>query len=691
MHISTDYNWPFLLLCLALAVGVAALGYARNRRFAPPLRWTLAAVRALAVALLAFLLLSPFVRRQQTQQQKPIVVLLEDASQSVVLTADSAYYRTAFPEALQQAADEIGTHFDVHRYRYGSRLVPATDDNPYDAPTTDLAGALADVADRYARQNVAAVVLTGDGIVNRGRNPLDLVAQLPCPLFAVALGDTTVRRDATVAHLRCNRVAFLGNLFPVEITLHATHLASTSVPLTVTHDGRTLHHETLRYTSDDFSTTLTLMLEADQPGVQQYTVAVGVADGEASADNNRRTFTVEVLDAHKKIALLAAAPHPDIAALKQSLEQNDRYEVSSQLARDFRGRPTDFDLFLLHQLPSSADDEALVHTLVQAHVPLLFVLGPHTDFVRFNALRTGLEIRPQSARPNDASALFNSAFTLFGLAPGTAEALEALPPLASPFAKYKLAGNAQTLLTARIGNVDSRQPLVAFVGQQETRYGFVAGDGLWRWRLHDHLQNGSAQHFDDLVEKAVVYTSLRLDGDPLRVRAEAVWQAGDVVEIEAELLDESYQPVNTPDVQLEVTPDSGSAQQYTFNRVGDHYRLQLGTLPPGRYRYRATTHFNGRDLTAQGLWVVEPTHLEALNLVADHSFLHTLAHATGGLLLRPADLPRLPELLRQQTDSRPLLYTSTRYTELLRLPLLLVLVLLLLSIEWVARKMNGEI
>ena len=53
----------------------------------------------------------------------------------------------------------------------------------------------------------------------------------------------------------------------------------------------------------------------------------------------------------------------------------------------------------------------------------------------------------------------------------------------------------------------------------------------------------------------------------------------------------------------------------------------------------------------------------------------------------PADsLAQLPSLLAARDDIRSVIYSHTRYTDLLNLPWVLLLILLLLTLEWSLRK-----
>lgn len=83
---------------------------------------------------------------------------------------------------------------------------------------------------------------------------------------------------------------------------------------------------------------------------------------------------------------------------------------------------------------------------------------------------------------------------------------------------------------------------------------------------------------------------------------------------------------------------------------------------------------------------MEETNVEQVNLVADHTLLNTLAQTTGGEMIAPSDIAKLPTLLDARDDMKSIVYSHTRYSELLNLPLLFILIILLLTAEWATRK-----
>ncbi|MCR4828766.1 MAG: hypothetical protein K5864_04810 [Bacteroidales bacterium] len=729
MHLIIDYPWFFVLFCLLAGAAVSALLYyvsfrrrgADARPFGKRVTLLLAAVRFLAVSLIAFLLLAPLVKRQHNITEKPLIVIAHDNSESLALTADSSYYRTDFQKSMDNLASKLRSDFEVVEYVYGDHVALCDEDTMplFSNKATDMSELLNAIGERYYHRNVGALVLAGDGIYNKGVNPVSQTSSLTFPVYTIALGDTALHRDAAIAHIRCNRIANLGNKFPMDITVNAARMNGEEALLSISNGGKQLFSKQIRYQGDHFSTVEQVLLEATAPGLQRYEVALTPLNDEQSTTNNYRSVPVEVIDGHQKIAIIAAAPHPDVAALRQSITANSNYEVDCFLASESglekigasqsnarqRFVPDDYNMLVFHQLPSkSGAVNADMTTWLKGGVPALFVLGSATDLPRFNAMHTGLEIVSRIDRQNEAMPLFNSNFTLFTLEESVARQLEQCPPLVSPFGDYKSNGNMQTLFFSRVGTVNSGQPLVAMVqlqggegaaSAQPVRYAFVAGEGLWRWRLSCYQQFGTHEPFDMLVDKLVSFTALRFSKDRFMVEVSNVFSESEPVVLNAQLYNDNYEAVNVPEVSLTVQAMDAEASheplRYAFNRSGQGYTLNIGQLVPGLYRYTATTRFNGKDYTASGSFLVEQQLLEELTLRADHSLLQTLATSTDGAMLYPEQIDQLPEMLKNRKDIKSLIYTETTYGDMHNMLLVFLIIVLLLGIEWVVRKYNGTV
>ena len=169
------------------------------------------------------------------------------------------------------------------------------------------------------------------------------------------------------------------------------------------------------------------------------------------------------------------------------------------------------------------------------------------------------------------------------------------------------------------------------------------------------------------------------------------------VVVDAQLYNENYEMVNTPDVEVIINENENQNENenrnekrsYQFNRRGDGYSLNIGTLAPGPYSYTARTTFNGQQLSAVGAFVVEEINVEAANTVADHSLLNTMATISGGEMVEARDVESLADKIRSREDLHTVIFTETTYGDMLNMPLIFILIVVLLAVEWITRKYNG--
>lgn len=659
-----DYPWYFVLLCLLAGAAYAAgLYYMGHRRFGKGVNALLAGLRFVAVTIIALLLLAPVAKRTVHERQKPRVVLEEDCSLSVQMSADSAFTLMDLWDDLEAAGCQLMLNADASH-----------------AEQTDLG----ELLDRIS-PDVMAVVLSSDGINNRGQNPTTVAERLGIPVYTVALGDTTPRRDAALRNIRHNRIAYLGNSFPVEITIDVHRLKGRTAQLTIADGrGKNVAQHQVAYDDDDFSSTMTFSIPAEAKGLQKYVVRLSLVEGEVEPTNNVQTLYVDVIDGRRKVVIVGNAPHPDLAALKQAVESNSNYEAEVMLADNGKLKvENDVSLAILHNLPSAT------HQIPKEleNLPQVFVIGCQTDLPRFNALHTGLEIVSKVKKSSEVTAVYNDRFSHFNFDATDGEAIEQLPPLDAPFGEGKASVSLQSLLTARLGSIDTRQPLVAAMAQGRQHKVFVWGEGLWKWRLADYLNNSSHEHFDRLVSQIVNFTAVTDQRERFIVETERHYSDNDNIVVGAQLYNDAYEPFNTPDATFSLMGDSVKGD-FNFSRDGDGYSLALGRLPEGLYRYTAKTQYDGETLTTEGSFAVEALHLEQANLTADHALLRSISAITGGKMYYP---DQLDELRDELTSLKPVIYTHTRFSELLNLPWVLILIVLLLGAEWVLRKYHGEI
>ncbi|MBP7450070.1 MAG: hypothetical protein KA817_08530 [Flavobacteriales bacterium] len=691
MQLTTVQPLWLIIPCLLVGVGVAWLSYRNKRQDVPGavVPW-LFAIRALAVALVAFLLLEPMLRYDQREVRKPVVVIAHDGSASLLAAGDTAFLRQRYPTALQELAEALSQDHEVRTFTYGDGVKEGLDHSQSDA-LTDLSQLFRNLQERLGGSELGAVIMDGDGITNRGRDPRLDAQKLGVPVYTIALGDTTVRPDLIIKEVEYNSITYLGNSFPVLVRVQAYQLKGRSTELQVIHLGKVVARREVPVTNASFMMDVPLELKADAVGPQRYTIRLVAVDGERTASNNERSIIVEVLDDRQRVLVLGAAPHPDLGAIRQALTGLEGYAVELAYANGPAPDLKDADLLVLHGLPSTRYPiTPLLEQAAVQRLPTLFVVAHGTDLQALGRSQAAVTMTGARSAITDALPALNDGFPLFTLESDLARTLDRFPPLQVPFATYVLGRSAHALVVQRIGVVSTDQPLVAFAQDQERRTGVICGEGLWRWRLADQRLNGDHSRSDQLVHRMVQFLALKENKDPFRVGHEAVYSAQAQVRFSAELYNANLEAINTPDVQMQLTDSAGQELSYVFDRSGQAYTLDAGRLAPGAYSWRARTTFNGGQFTKSGLFYVQVPQLERNNTVADHALLADISALTNGNLVTTDNMSRLPELLSSRPGLQARSYVRSKYNDLIGVKALFAVLLSLLALEWFIRRRSGS-
>ena len=692
-NLSFQYPLWYILFCVALGAGYAAILYYNDKTFKgqhPRMHQVLAALRAISGTLLAALLLSPILKSSVTEIKKPVVVIAQDQSESIgVAIKDTTLYKTNF-EAL---ANALSDKFEVHQYAFGDHVREGVNFQFKDK-LTNISDLMRGVYDLYSNQNLGAVVVATDGIYNEGSSPVYSAGQLKAPIYTVALGDTTPRKDLIVKKVFHNNIAYLNDKFNIQIDVAANNCTGANTTLTVAKidpagNATPIQSQPISINKNDFFLTKEITLDASQAGAQRYRVTLSPVSGEATTANNTKDIFIDVLDARTKILLLANSPHPDISAINEAVSNNKNYTIAVAYLNDLKVNPADFDFVVLHQIPSITNPaEALMKTLDSKKIPRLFIVGSQSDTRRLSALEGLVAISADPKNGNDVQGVLNPSFNLFTLEPAYNE-IVTYNPLSAPFGEFKELGGGQTILYQRIGKVDTKYPLITLGETNGVKTGLIAAEGIWKWRLFDYAQRQNHETFDGFLSKMIQYLTLKEDKRKFRVTLDKnVFRENESVQFNAELYNNSYELINDPDATIIITNAQSKQFNYTFNKNGKAYSLDAGVLPVGDYSYKGAVNNGGQVLTAEGKFSVQPIQAELYETTADHSSLRVLSQQSGGAMFYPNDLTKISEAIHQR-EMKPMMFTTNKTQSAMNLKWIFFLIAGLLSLEWFLRRYFG--
>lgn len=692
MNIVTDKPLWFLFFCLALGAGYAVVLYYKDSKqdFSKTLLYFLSAFRFLAVSLIAFMLLSPLLKTLVKNTEKPVIIIAQDQSESILVNKDSNFYNADYPQKIRTLLEKLSKEYQISEYSFGDKVEEGISFS-FSDKSTDMAALVEDINSRYANRNVGALVIASDGLYNKGINPVYAAEKISFPIYCIALGDTTPQKDLLIAKINYNRTAILGNKFPFEILVKATQLNGSNCVLEVTKENQILFSKNIRISGDRYLETVTLTLDAKQSGMQRYRVQLSQIEGEISYTNNIQDIFINVLEGKEKILILTAAPHPDVAALKDGIESNANYEVTVATAGDFTGIVKSFNLIILNQLPSIRYPVVqLIDQANQAGIPLLYCVGASTNLSMFNNLKAGVTILQDKSTFTECQPALNNDFVLFTLSDETRRLINELPPLSCPFGSYKVQNAANILFYQKIGNLTTDRPLLLFGQEPGRKFGLITGEGIWKWRLATFARKNKHDAYNELITKTIQFLSVRLSRDILQVRCNYQFFENEQLVFTAEVHNPSFELINEPDVDIIITDEQNKTFPFSFSKSGYAYQLNAGYFPAGIYRYQAQTRLGEKIYRVNGEFTIVPVQLETLTTTADHSLLFNLASQHNGSMVAASELEKLADLLKKREDIKSITYTQKKYTDWINLPWIFLLILLLLSAEWFLRKRAGS-
>lgn len=686
-----DYPWWLFLLVILTGLLYAGTLYIKNTKSKIGLGWTvfLFIFRFLATSILAFLLLSPFIQTKVKTVEKPTVVIGIDNSRSMLLAKDSGFIKTEFEQQLTILKEQLSEKYQVDTYLFGNSV--EMDKGPsFSDEISNYSSFIGQVGEDYQGTNIGALIIAGDGIYNRGIDPVFAASPVRFSIYTVALGDTSLNKDLKINDTRYNSIVYFGDDFPLEVNVSADKLDGNKATLKLYAFGRLQETKKIDITGERFNKSYRFILNAESSGKQRLRLELETDATETNTGNNTKNIFLDILDNRQKILILANAPHPDVSAIKQSLELNKNFEIEVQYPQRFNGMIEGFDLIILHQLPSLKQPMTrLFNKIEKDKIPSLFIIGKQSNFISFDKQFKGIDLRTAGRNFEEAQLDLNPSFSLFIYPNELKEQLSYLPPLIVPMGNYRVAENASVFAYQKIRNISTDFPLITFYNDDETRNGLIAGEGLWMWRIHNYLTSNNTDAFDIFVQKTVQLLMARKDKRFFRVNTKGIYRNTDRIAISAELYTKSYEPTNNADVSFTLFNESGENFNYIFSPDGKAYSLDLNRLPIGVYKYSANTKLGQDQYNTSGEFVVTGESLEGSKLNANHRMLYKLAADHNGQLLFADEMMDLPEIMLAGNNMKSKIYYEEKYTGLHNLPYVIGLLLLLLSIEWFLRKYLG--
>ncbi len=668
------------ILLLILSVFIAGLlsfyQYVFKVKKKSNLIYFLAFLRGMSWVTLFWLLINPVVSRKINEIQKTPLPVVFDNSKSI-----SELKATSSAEDIYQkikANTTLADKYDVQFYSFDATF-EALKQLDFKGKLSDIDGVAINLKQLY-RNKVHPVVLITDGNQTLG-NDYVFSFKENATVYPIVLGDTTTVIDLKINQINVNKYAFYKNKFPVEVLLLYNGDQNISSSFTMEKGNQLVYKQQLQFSKSKTSQTISFLLDASSIGTATYKATLTSNIKEKNTYNNSKKFAVDIIDQRSEIALVSTINHPDISALKRSIEVNQQRKVTIVNPNKIKSLQN-YNLLLLYQ-PNPAFQSIFEQNKI-AQLNTFIITGTSTDFNFLNQQQNDLQFKVSDQNENYL-AYFESDFNLFGQ---ENIGFEKLPPLEHKFGTIVPKTNTTTMLFAGINGVQLQNPLLTFAENGNKRAAYLVGENIWKWRLDTHLTSKSFDAFDLLTDKIIQFLATPSRKNNLVVTYDSFYNLGENIVISASYFNKNYEFDTKAQLTIVVKNSITKASKtYDLLKTNSQYQVNLDGLLPGNYTFTISEKQSNAKFS--GAFEVADFDLEKQFVNPDKTRLTQLANRTKGAIFYPNQLENLLKQLEQ--DER---YLSVQKQTIIKSPLIewkaiLVFLISLLALEWFVRKYFG--
>lgn len=666
-----------LLIASALAAfGLSFYQYLFRAGKKSRLLFFLASLRFITLFTIFVLLINPVISRKTFETVKtPLPVLIDNSSSIALLGQEKASNDVAGAILGNSSLKE---KYDIQPFLFAEDFKGGNGAD-FKGRQTQIDNAVQNLKQLY-RNTAYPVVLLTDGNQTMGN---DYIYSFPqnTAVYSVVLGDTTTFLDLKVDQLNVNKYAFLKNKFPVEAFLQYSGKKSVNAVYSIMQGATVLHKQNITFSPSKRAQAVSVLLSADKVGVQSYRAVISSAEAEKNKYNNVKNFAVEVIDQRTEVAIISAINHPDLGALKRSIETNQQRKVTILKPSEVKSLQ-DYNVLISYQ--PDVTFRQLFELNKNAKVNTFIITGNNTDFDLLNQYQDALSFRMTSQR-EDYLADFNTQFNLFSL---DDIGFSGMPPLQHPFGNITVKAGVNTLLKPRVRNVSLDGPLMAFREEGQSRNAFLLGENIWKWRVETHLNTKSFEQFDIFIDKTIQYLASNSRKKSLVVTHESFYNSGDAITVTAQYFNKNYEFDENARLTIQVRNKATKAvKSYDFLKGGNEYRVNLTGLAAGQYGI--TLKENTSNTTYSGSFEILDFDIEKQFVNPDVGRLQQTADNTTGKLYFPSQADELVKALADNEMYKPVQKEIVRRSPLIDWIWLLVILAVSLAAEWFTRKYNG--
>jgi len=668
----------WILLGLILSIFLGYYLYYYKVKQPTKINLLLAIIRSFVFFLIGLLLINPSIPEEVLFSQKTKLSVLVDNSSSIKYFKKDSLINHIL-EGLKNDK-KLNKKFNIDYYSFGNKF-QLSDTFNFNDNQTDISIPLKKIT-RIQKNRNSPIVLISDGNQTIGNDYL--YTKIKEPVFPIVIGDTSKYKDVKISQINVNRYSFINNKFPVETILQYDGVQPVRLRYSIENNGKIIYTKIIKFTEKNNSRILKTFIKASQEGLNVYKSKIQYLENEKNKANNYKNFSVEVNNKQSKILIVSSFYHPDLGALKKAIERDKQRKVNIEIIKSKKHQINDYQLIILYQPDEKFN--LLLKQLNSNKLSFMLITGSKTDWSFINNESLGITKKNINQLENYSASFNNSFFTFSQKNIG----FENFPPLLDYFGELNIMIPHQTLLFQNINGYSSQRPLLVTANENNQKKIFLFGEGIWKWRSSSFQKKNSFINFDKFIGSIVQYASNKKIRDRLDIDIKPSYNINSKILISAFYIDENFQFDNRATLLFTVLNKNTKEKKILpFSLSDSSYQLYLNSLDSGKYEY--TVSVNEQDISKKGNFVVNDFLLEEQFTSANSNKLGLLAKKTKGELYFEDNYNLLIDKLVNDDQFKIEQKSKQISSNLINKTWMMLVIVTLLSIEWIIRKYIGKV
>lgn len=699
--LKTDFSLLYIIISIILSASVSWYYY-RKSDIEGIKKKLFAVLRFLSLFFILQLFSSPVISLFKKTFREPVNIYLIDNSQSLLIDNRN----TLLVEILKNKVMNSGPDNSENLYfLFSGDLIREIKKEDLEKISyeginnfeTNLSSSIYSLQNRLANDDISAVTIISDGIINEGGNPETAARLLNAPVNYILTGDTLQKNDLVLRNLFYNKKAFIESNVPLKAEINSFNY-DRDIKINLYEENDLIQSKVLKVTKDKNVYDVTFNVNSNSEKTVKYKIEAEGLEDEITLKNNFREFFIKYVNNKFKILVLSGGPGADQAFISEEIKKVKNFEatfLTQKSASEFyEGILPDlnkFDSFILIGFPTSVTNQNLLNDLYSAieknNSSLVFFAQRNTDYNKLSVLSAKLPFKTVSysdkEEPTGIRTVSKADNEIFR-DPGMISQINSFPDIFKTVSSFSVNPSAETIL------IMNRNTAPAFIIENtgKNRSAAFLAYGVYKWRLNNQ-RNNAGDVLNYLITSSVIAVTDREQKKAFSIETtRPVYSKFENVKFTARI--NNYELQGGEKIKIKIVGERFNSTFELIKKDNRYYEGEINVPADGSYSYTAEL-FAGNNFieSSDNRFLIGENNFEYLITKADNSVLNELTGVSSGVNFSNKESNAVKDSLERFSELSVSEFRSGKNFDLNVNPYYLGILIFLLCLEWFFRKRNN--